>query len=110
MDRRKLIAGLLCVLVLGGCSSIGNAPSGESNEDLKARMDKLPLDEHAKEIKKLSLPNELKKKAIEDLYAKAGKTAPPEVLADLGGGGASGAPAQASGGNPSGAPDAAAGK
>lgn len=84
MNRTQKTALVLTALfVIVGCDNIGNAPMGETPEQTKARMDKLSLEDHAKEIKKLSMPNKLKREAIIELYQKAGKEAPAEILADV---------------------------
>lgn len=85
--KTTILKNLGALLALGvvacGCD-VGNAPAGESPESIKARMDKLSLEDHAKEIKKLSQPGWVKKQSIERLYKDAGKPVPPEIIADLG--------------------------
>jgi hypothetical protein len=83
------LAGVTALLVIiAGCDNVGNAPMGETPEQTKARMDKLSIEDHAAEIKKLSMPNKLKREAIIKLYQDKGQTAPDSVLADLQEGGA----------------------
>lgn len=84
----KLAGITALVVVIAGCDNIGNAPMGESPDQTKARMDKLSLEDHAAEIKKLSMPNQLKREAIIKLYKDKGQTAPDSVLAGLEEGGA----------------------
>lgn len=57
------------------------APSGGSNEEVKAAFDKMPLEEQVKLINSSSMPADQKKARIEEAYKKAGKTPPSDGAA-----------------------------
>ncbi|MBI1333967.1 MAG: hypothetical protein JST12_12100 [Armatimonadetes bacterium] len=94
MPTIKLNLQVLALCTIAACvvgCSMGMAPSGGSNEEVKAAFDKMPVEEQVKLINGSSMPADAKKKRIEELYQKAGKTPPPEVLTG-------GAPTKAPGG------------
>lgn len=73
--------------LLMGCS-IGMAPSGGSNEQVKAEFDKLPLEDRAKSIMSSPATQEFKMQKIKEMYAKEGKEPPADLFNDMGKGGA----------------------
>ena len=54
------------------------APSGGSNEEVKAAFDKMPLEEQVKLVNSSSMPADAKKAKIDEIYKKAGKTPPAD--------------------------------
>jgi hypothetical protein len=80
--RYALLAvfGLVLIGAVSGCSGIGNAPAGPSIAEVKAKFEAKPLDERAKEINQMSIPAGIKQQTIKDMYAKAGKTPPSDIL------------------------------
>lgn len=98
--------------VIFGCSSVGNAPSGASADQMKQAFDKLPVEEQVKTLLDAPGPAASKADHIRELYAKAGKPVPPDIEKQIGGGGgpgAPGAPGATAGGGPASAPTPAGG-
>jgi len=89
MDKCKVnykfgvLAGLTLIAV-GGCASIGNAPAGPSIQQVKASFDAKPLEQRAKEINQMTIPEGIRQQTIKKMYEKEGKTAPAEVLSSSG--------------------------
>lgn len=97
MDKQisKWALGALALASLAGCSSIGNAPSGASADQVKAEMQQEPPLQQIRNLLFAPMPpaqKETQIKAIEDKYhvsrndamknlpkAKFSNQAPPEV-------------------------------
>jgi len=82
---RKALLLALIPMVLIACNA-GNAPTGGSDEEIKATFDKMPLEDKAKFYMNSPMPLADKKKKIEEAYQKDGKPVPPELAAQLEGG------------------------
>ena|ERR1700722_9269054 len=83
------LAVMACVLS-SGCGNIGNGAPGASTDEMKADFDKKPIEERAKILMSLPGPLSDKQDKIKAMYAKEGKTAPPEILNGSAGAGAPG--------------------
>lgn len=91
LDKRILVLAFAGV-VLAGCG-IGNAPSGASDADMKATVDKLPPDDAAKLILDSPGPmDQSKRDRVKAIYDKAGKEIPNDIQQRLNAGGGQGAP------------------
>ncbi len=81
MKKTQLILGIASLTVaaaaLSGCS-VGMAPSGGSAEDVKAAFDKMSMEDQIKVTKEANIPADAKKKKLEEIYAKFGKTPPAD--------------------------------
>ena len=79
MFKKSIAILTVCIStsLLVGCNA-GMAPSGGSNEEVKAAFEKMPVDEQIKLVQSSSMPAEAKKAKIDEIYKKAGKTPPPD--------------------------------
>jgi PBP1b-binding outer membrane lipoprotein LpoB len=59
--------------ILSGCSSIGNAPAGQSPDEAKAAFDGMSPDEKIKMIESSPMPPAEKEARIKELEAQGGK-------------------------------------
>jgi hypothetical protein len=92
-----VLAIVAATTLLAGCESIGQTPAGGSDADVKAALAAKPLDEQAKIIMSSPAPQEFKMQKVKELYEKAGKEPPANLM--QGGGPAPTIPVPASGGN-----------
>jgi len=88
LTNMKKISLLLLPLLLIGCESVGNAPTGGSEEESKRVFDAQPLEAKVQFYMNSPMPLEDKKKKIEELYQKEGKPMPDNIFS----GGASNGP------------------
>jgi hypothetical protein len=66
MTKHLLFATLALVTIgiLGGCDNVGNAPAGASIQEIQASFNAKPLEERAKEIEQMSIPEGVKQQTI----------------------------------------------
>jgi hypothetical protein len=72
MKTKQFILGIFILGLLGGCSNIGNAPEGQSEEEAKAALQKMSPQEQINMIKASPMPPAEKEKKIRELEAKMG--------------------------------------
>lgn len=87
--KSLLAVAVICgsCFIAGGCN-LGMAPSGGSNEEVKANFDKLSLEDRANTIMKSPASMEFKKQRIKEMYEKEGKQPPADLFNNAGPGAA----------------------
>ena len=73
--KAGILAALVIVLggVLAGCDSIGNAPTGPDQAQVKRNFDALPVDQKIQFLENSPIPKAQKEKQIAELKAQQGK-------------------------------------